>query len=232
MTTIPIWVVDPAGNNNPFLEVVLRVVFVAAGLSNANIYWSTDGLAWTQASYNVGSFNIFGSGFINYGNGTWLIKFASNDDVNGATFIYSTDGQTWTQKFTIPHPELGTTTYGFDSGNNRWDIGYIQSLLPTVIGHFYIDSPYPADTFTGWPPTNLVFHPGDMPLAIRQMLPSGFTGVRYTSFSLDPNFTFEYTRTTITQAIIDSGQDWPDATWENNGFVADTVHFGQIGSSN
>ena len=60
-------------------------IWVAGSNSYKGLYYSTDGMTWTQSNYTSGHFNS-----VYYANEIWIT--GSNDD----GLYYSVDGMTWT----------------------------------------------------------------------------------------------------------------------------------------
>ena len=58
-----------------------------AGSSGAGLYYSTDGMAWTQSNVASGNFRA-----VYYANGIWVTGSSG-----GNGLYYSTDGMTWTR---------------------------------------------------------------------------------------------------------------------------------------
>ncbi len=79
---IPVWVVDPTDNNNPFLKIIPTVLFVGCEdalydsvpnvIAKMRFWWSSDGISWNIGNNDANPFSeLSATGVFSYNNGMW-----------------------------------------------------------------------------------------------------------------------------------------------------------------
>lgn len=208
--------VDPGGVNSPFLKTTPPCLFVVAddaqydGSGNIvvpmNLFYSTDGVHWPLASFPT--FSKAQEPGLQYGNGVWVCIFnyvygqdGSGDDLVKNICIYSFDGRDWILGMAANENVSTIINATFDSVANTWTF---TNGPDSVV----LNIPNPPDLLAA--NLNIIFPQGNADLF--NQLPGPFQAVRFNRNASD-SYTVDLTVTFITQAIIDSGIDWPAAIW-------------------
>ncbi len=112
--SIPIWVTDPAGNNNPFLKIK-SPFFIGVGHAAAVATWSQSGSPWIP----LASPPPFIPVRIVSGNGLYVV--VGFDDFFTYTGVSADKGATWTN---VAHQELNDSSiYALGYGNGVFVLG-------------------------------------------------------------------------------------------------------------
>lgn len=235
----PIWVVDPTGNNNPYLKIKTRdTVFVfwqQATFVNGNpsldvvtpaiLWWSDDAITWNQANLpsSITSHPGFQAGTLVYREGMWAAQFAwiySHDVFGDALltygWLYTSDGKTW-------KVGLDTSTgsnVGFSYINHTWTFFSLGGPVPpnSVVNTKPWTSTTEGFGITPSPPQPAAVNfPGGV---CSNPLPDGITAARYGFFNQFDNNrrVFVYTTVSVTDAIWTTVQppEWIESpSWVN-----------------
>jgi hypothetical protein len=227
--------------------------------ATARLWWSSDGIQWTEAD-GVPSLDQLQSPSVIYGNGMWCVLFqffpgsGGNPDLLNTTVVTMTyDGKTFFTVFTYDVTFGGVPGEGvtFDLQNNRWVIVSSSGPPPdqhpvtTYFPNPNPPSPWPAPAPPATPPMrgapfSVNGNPAEssaVASSIGVPLPSAVTAIRFYRNDPDTNIShFDYTNDEITDAIRNSGRDWPLANWTTS-FVsqsvggANTAFYGQPGKA-
>ena len=228
--------VDPPWRLDPFQNLVDFSgggIFVAAYegseddfgnvVTVAAFYYSTDGLDWPLATNDASGRFEYGFIYMTYAQGMCVAITQYTYQVTGqgdhlVTQIgqVSYDGKKWITVVTPMPGSSSTINVSYDQTHNRWHWQWNQNNIPQ---NAYTTNPNPLDSSNNQTlfgdHINYQMSPSQpaagSSFTLHNSLPSGMTAVRY-NWANTSN-TFEYSKTSITADIVNSGAGWPAATW-------------------
>lgn len=231
----PIWVCDPAGNNNPYLKILgIHTIFAAINVAiedmsgnviiPATFDFSNDGVNWLLADIE-GSFSELNFIRWNYVNGMWAAVMTYTYQIDGfgdhlqqQIGFTSVNGTSWQLQVNPPAGTTGTVSFSYDFTNNGFNFTWLQNSVPKS---FFVSNPNPLSSGSPTLFGNIIIAPvmdpgqpaaADFPSdVLTNPLVNGLTAVRFNQGNTPD--TFDYTMTTITDAIVNSGVVWPGASW-------------------